>query len=102
MKPQRTTYETTIDTDEDVDIPVLIEFTITLGGLENDEDKIDIHSITRVSDATELVLDQATMDKLYDELHENRGDIEADLEGDYADYAYEQHRDQQLMETWND
>ena len=103
-----------IDTDEELDLEVIVHFTYSAGrpqvnylrngdpGYPAEPPEFDITEVIREDDGTQLILTEDLMEDLYNKLHEDCGEIEAELEADYADYRYEQYRDEQMMEHYYD
>lgn len=95
----RQTFETQIDAlfGEDVlhadefEVPVELE-------LEIDGNEWEIISITRLDNGAQIIPTTDILQDLNENVAEHWHEISADAEGAYADYRYEQARDERMME----
>lgn len=93
MRAGHTTLETTLDFDDEQDVEVIIYISANRAG------EWELHSVERASDGSELVLTSDLNAAVSNYVNDNFDEVEADLEGAYADYCYELHRDQMEMES---
>lgn len=87
-----TTYETTINClDDEYDVPVMLDLRIN-------GDECEITKITRMDRGIELIVSSDIMTELGEAVHSNWDQIIGDAEAAYADYRYEQYKDERDME----
>jgi hypothetical protein len=87
-----TTYETTItQLDDEFDVKVSVDLKIS-------GDEFEITEITKLEDGSQLVVTSDIMTELAEDVQDHWYDIISDLEAAYADYRYEQYRDERELE----
>jgi hypothetical protein len=91
-KPQRLTFETTLDFDDEQDVPVIIEVRpIT-------DEEWELIEVNKADDGSQLILTSDLNSAITNYVNDHIGEAIGDAEGDYADYRYEQWRDERMME----
>lgn len=99
MRHNQLAMPATLDFDDEQDVEVIIN--IKLHGPAG-EDGWDINSVERASDGNELVLTSDLDAAVCNHVNDNIWEAISEAEEDYADYRYEQWKDERMMESWND
>jgi hypothetical protein len=88
-----TTFETKIDhLDDEFEVPVILDLTVI------DNEYWEITKIARVDNGDEIIPTTDIQQDLDENIGENFDEIRGDYEASYADYRYEQYREERFME----
>lgn len=88
----KTTFETQIDQlDDEFEVPVILDLTVS-------GDEWEIDKIARIDNGDEIIGTSDIYQDLNENIQDSWGEIVGDYEASYADYRYEQYRDERMME----
>lgn len=91
-KPATLTFETTLDFDDEQDVAVIINVRCL------SDDEWELSSVDRADDGSEIVLTSDLNSAVINYVNDHYGEAYGESEADYADYRYEQYRDERMME----